>query len=149
MSGLTTVSYTHLDVYKRQPQNMETYQQSQKTQLGSRQSLTQQRTGNQSISDKFSELNNLLASGTGIDTFGNTGDTRIPAQHTKTGTFINSQGTGYKQISNDPPKHNPFLATQYTGIPSSSIVPSYTGYGFGNQSSQQNNSQNGVNLIDL
>lgn len=126
--------------------------------------IPEQRTGSQSISDKFSELNNLLASGTGIDTFGNTGQTRIPAQHTKTGTFINSQGTGYKQVTNDPPKHNPFLTSQYTGIPSSGIAPSYTGYGFGNQgqsSSQQNgssygnntsnsnNNNNNPNLIDL
>lgn len=123
--------------------------------------VPKQRTGNQSISDKFSELNNLLASGTGIDTFGNTGETRVPAQHTKTGTFINSQGTGYKQITNDAPKHNPFLTSQYTGIPSSAIAPSYTGYGFGNQassSSQQNNFSNrngnsnninNTNLIDL
>ncbi|CDO93282.1 unnamed protein product [Kluyveromyces dobzhanskii CBS 2104] len=125
------------------------------------QPVPKQRTGNQSVSDKFSELNNLLASGTGIDTFGNTGDTRLPAQHTKTGTFINSQGTGYKQVTNEPPKHNPFLTSQYTGIPSSGIAPSYTGYGFGNQpqskNTQQNTSSNhygngtsnNPNLIDL
>ncbi|SCU93607.1 LAMI_0E14972g1_1 [Lachancea mirantina] len=121
------------------------------------QPLKQTRTGNQSISDKYSELNNLLASGTGIDTFGNTGDARVPAQHTKTGTFINSQGTGYKQVSNEP-KNNPFLGTQYTGLPSTSIAPAYTGYGFGNQSSQpsQHNRMQqgptpdqGVSLIDL
>ncbi|SCV99794.1 LAFE_0B02652g1_1 [Lachancea fermentati] len=117
--------------------------------------LTQTRTGNQSITDKYSALNTLLATGTGIDTFGNTGDTRVPAQHTKTGNFINSQGTGYRQVG-DQPKHNPFLGTQYTGLPSSSIVPSYTGYGFGNQggqtqqsNNQQNNADQGFSLIDL
>ena len=103
------------------------------------QQLSQQiKTGNQEISNQYSELNNLIAQGTGVDTFGNTGSQRIPAQHTQTGTFINSQGTGYKQVSNDDPKNNPFLNTQYTGLPSaSSIVPSYTGYGFGNQNKSE------------
>ncbi|SCU89197.1 LADA_0E14180g1_1 [Lachancea dasiensis] len=130
------------------------------------QPLRQTRTGNQSISDKYSDLNNLLASGSGLDTFGNTGQTRIPAQHTKTGTFINSQGTGYKQVTNEAPqgKKNPFLAQQYTGLPSTSVVPSYTGYGFGNGNAniqQQPHQQSathfagsgtadqGVSLIDL
>lgn len=131
------------------------------------QALNPTRTGNQSISEKYNDLNNLLASGTGLDTFGNTGQTRIPAQHTRTGTFINSQGTGYKQVTNDQSKNNPFLAAQYTGLPSTSVVPSYTGYGFGNQqlSSQQGqqlqqqqqqqqqqqrgNPDQGISLIDL
>ncbi|CAB4252192.1 similar to Saccharomyces cerevisiae YDL161W ENT1 Epsin-like protein involved in endocytosis and actin patch assembly and functionally redundant with Ent2p [Maudiozyma barnettii] len=111
------------------------------------QTLPQTRTGNQSMSDKYSALNTLLASGTGIDTFGNTGEQRIPAQHTKTGTFINSQGTGYKQFSEvDMNKPNPFLNSQYTGLPSTNIAPSYTGFGFGNQ--HQTN-PNGNNLVDL
>lgn len=114
--------------------------------------LIQNRTGNQSMTDKYSKLNELLATGTGIDTFGNVGEARIPAQHTKTGTFINSQGTGYRQVSDDP-NHNPFLNSQYTGLPSTSVVPTQTGYGFGNQSQQQsqNNGSNnrGYTLIDL
>lgn len=137
-----------------QPQPEQFQQQQQQI---PQQPLKQTRTGNQSVTDKFSDLNNLLASGTGLDTFGNTGQTRIPAQHTKTGTFINSQGTGYKQVSNMPQgKHNPFLGQQYTGLPSTSVVPSYTGYGFGNQNVQKQTSQNrangadqGVSLIDL
>ncbi|GMM55429.1 epsin [Maudiozyma humilis] len=111
--------------------------------------LTQMRTGNKSISDKYSSLNTLLASGTGIDTFGNTGEQRIPAQHTKTGTFINSQGTGYKQYSDaNTNGQNIFLNTQYTGLPSANIAPSYTGFGFGNQPQQQSN-MNNTNLVDL
>lgn len=110
------------------------------------------RTGNQSISDKYNDLNQLLAQPTGIDTFGNVGDSRIPAQHTKTGTFINSQGTGYKQYASEP-KKNPFLPTQFTGIPASSVVPSHTGYGFGNQQHQKQQApqpaDQGVSLIDL
>ena len=113
------------------------------------QPLTQTRTGNKSISDKYSSLNTLLASGTGIDTFGNTGEQRVPAQHTKTGTFINSQGTGYKQYSDaNTNGQNIFLNTQYTGLPSANIAPSYTGFGFGNQPQQQTN-MNGSNLVDL
>ncbi|CAL9737705.1 epsin-2 [Monosporozyma servazzii] len=105
------------------------------------QPLKQIKTGNQEITNQYSELNNLIAQGTGIDTYGNTGELRIPAQHTATGTFINSQGTGYRQESNSDPKNNPFVNTQYTGLPSASnIVPSYTGYGFGNQTPDHDNS---------
>lgn len=96
------------------------------------QPLKQTRTGNEGITQKYNELNAMLANGTGIDTFGNIGEQRIPAQHTQTGTFINSQGTGYHQVANEP-KKNPFLSSQYTGLPSSGIVPLQTGYGFGNQ----------------
>ena len=120
--------------------------QQQQQQQQQQQPLQQIKTGNQEISNQYSELNNLIAQGTGVDTFGNTGSQRIPAQHTKTGTFINSQGTGYRQVSNDDPKNNPFLNTQYTGLPSaSSIVPSYTGYGFGNQIKSESNGNNNDN----
>lgn len=131
-------------------------QQSQEQQTPMKAHLT----GSQKMNDQYSELNQLLAQGTGIDTFGNTGDARIPAQFTKTGTFINSQGTGYKQVSNS--NKNPFLDTQFTGLakvgapvaPPSRIIPSETGYGFGNQQrpqqQQQNQSQgNYGSLIDL
>ncbi|GME76651.1 unnamed protein product [Ambrosiozyma monospora] len=117
--------------------------------------LKQTPTGIQKMNERYSELNQLLATGTGIDTFGNTGETRLPAQHTKTGTFINSQGTGYRQESNSN-QANPFLGTQYTGIPSTGIVPAYTGYGFGNQppaagaSAPNGQGQKvGASLIDL
>jgi epsin len=109
-------------------------------------------TGSQKMSQQYSELNDLLAQGTGLDTFGNTGEARIPAQFTKTGTFINSQGTGYKQMTSS---NNPFLDTQFTGMISSNtaarIVPAETGYGFGNQQqlAQQQRQRNPNNLIDL
>ncbi|KAK5779407.1 epsin PWA37_004282 [Arxiozyma heterogenica] len=121
-----------------QPQQITTH--SLPPQQSQQQLLQPIKTGNQDISNQYSELNNLIAQGTGVDTFGNTGNQRIPAQHTQTGTFINSQGTGYKQISNDDSKNNPFLNTQYTGLPSaSSMIPSYTGYGFGNQNKPDSN----------
>lgn len=90
------------------------------------------------------ELNNLLAQGTGVDTFGNTGATRIPHQHTKTGTFINSSGTGYKNsVYNNTPMSsnatgNPFLNTGIGSATANNLNPRVrlesapTGYGFGN-----------------
>ncbi|SGZ40521.1 related to Epsin-1 [Hanseniaspora guilliermondii] len=122
------------------------------------QSMKRTRTGDAAISSKYSELNNLLMTGPGIDTFGNTGAARIPAHHTKTGTFINSQGTGYYQQQSVASKNpstgnsstaNPFLKDQYTGL-FSTIKEQKTGFGFGNapsmNTSQGNNEQS---LIDL
>lgn len=113
------------------------------------QPIKQQNTASSRFNDTH-ELNNLLASGTGVDTFGNTGATRIPHQHTKTGTFVNSSGTGYKQTQNDVrlssnATGNPFLNTgigstsqngpqsQYqNGLQARRIDPAPTGFGFGN-----------------
>lgn len=151
---------------------LEQQQKVQALQNASQTPMKQNVTGSQKMNEQYSELNQLLAQGTGLDTFGNTGDARIPAQFTKTGTFINSQGTGFKQISNN---NNPFIDNQFTGFngtvganananinsknvnsnsSSSSnpnrIVPSETGYGFGNQQYQNSYTQgNGNSLIDL
>jgi epsin len=88
-------------------------------------------------------LNQLLASGEGLDTYGNVGEMRVPglmAQHTSP-AFRNG------------PNANPFLHTQATGI-----QPAYTGpaasYGgnnpFGGQNAGQGRGQQGnSNLIDL
>lgn len=76
------------------------------------------------------ELNNLLASGDGLDTYGNTGETRIPAQHTRD-TFMNARLQPQATANN-----NPFVGQQYTGIPSTQIQPALTGYGFGNAPQQ-------------
>ena len=62
-------------------------------------------------------LNALLASGEGMDTFGNTGNLRIPAQHTAPGTFVNSAGAGLGRIHEQQTGNNPFLPNQYTGMP--------------------------------
>jgi epsin len=62
-------------------------------------------------------LNALLASGEGMDTFGNTGNLRIPAQHTAPGTFVNSAGSGLGRIHEQQTGNNPFLQNQYTGMP--------------------------------
>ena len=65
-------------------------------------------------------LNALLANGDGMDTFGNTGNLRIPAQHTAPGTFVNSAGAGLNRIHDQQTGNNPFLQNQYTGMPQAS-----------------------------
>jgi len=52
-----------------------------------------------------------------MDTFGNTGNLRIPAQHTAPGTFVNSSGAGLGRIYEQQTGNNPFLQNQYTGMP--------------------------------
>ncbi|KAL7924880.1 hypothetical protein ACQKWADRAFT_286241 [Trichoderma austrokoningii] len=70
------------------------------------------------LSEHERKLNALLASGDGQDTYGNTGDLRIPAQHTAPGTFINSAGAGLSRINPEATGNNPFLRQQFTGMPS-------------------------------
>lgn len=129
------------------------------------QPLKQQNTAGSKFNDStHGELNNLLAQGTGIDTFGNTGHARVPHQHTQTQNFINSSGTGYKQTTNDVKVSsnatgNPFLNTgigyqgqqqQQQQQPQPSINPAYTGYGFGNANPpQQQRNGNEPSLIDI
>ena len=62
-------------------------------------------------------LNALLASGEGMDTFGNTGELRIPAQHTAPGTFVNSSGQGLNRLHGQQTGNNPFFNQQFTGAP--------------------------------
>jgi epsin len=125
------------------------YQQLQQQQ----QALGPQRTTNFDA-DHMNELNTLLSTGEGIDTFGNVGELRIPAQHTKS-TYINSAGMGI-QPTGTGNNNNPFIGTQYTGIATTNrIQPAYTGYGFGNATQSQQQYQNGTtrtnqsNLIDF
>lgn len=116
---------------------------------GPQQRLARQPSGNFDAGH-MNELNTLLANGDGIDTFGNVGELRIPAQHTKTGTFVNSAGMGRQMTSSN--STNPFLGQQYTGIATTSrIQPAYTGYGFGNAQPQGEavHQQRSNNLIDL
>jgi epsin len=63
------------------------------------------------------KLNALLSSGDGMDTFGNTGNLRIPAQHTAPGTFVNSAGVGLGRVHEQQNGNNPFLQSQFTGVP--------------------------------
>lgn len=120
-----------------------------------------------------SRLNALLSSGEGQDTFGNTGDMRLPAQHTAPGTFVNSAGAGSMgRLEAAKTGNNPFfsqggqqqqpLQGQYTGMPATQF-PAQTGQMGGFGTPQQNNNpfgprpgqqqqgqqQQGGSLIDL
>ncbi|KAK9473724.1 uncharacterized protein V1510DRAFT_413712 [Dipodascopsis tothii] len=70
----------------------------------------------------FAKLNALLATGEGIDTFGNSGELRVPAQHSTTG-FVNSYGIGQRTGT----ATNPFMAGQGS---QSNLATQPTGYGF-------------------
>ena len=83
---------------------------------------------------QHARLNALLASGEGMDTFGNTGDLRIPAQHTAPGTFVNSAGQGLNRLHTAQTGNNPFFSQQFTGAPPQ---PSSAG-GFGVPQQQPN-----------
>ncbi|KAH8666778.1 hypothetical protein BX600DRAFT_281289 [Xylariales sp. PMI_506] len=99
----------------------------------------QQQQPQRQLTEHESKLNQLLASGDGMDTFGNTGNLRIPAQHTAPGTFVNSAGSGLNQVTADATGNNPFLRQQFTGMPQVSYQqnPAATGpanFGYGGQS---------------
>lgn len=108
-------------------------------------------------------LNALLASGEGQDTFGNTGEMRIPAQHTAPGTFVNSAGAGRDRLVAAQTGNNPFFSQQFTGAPqmpaqTGPVGGGYGGYGGGFQQGQQQQQGNpfggrqqgqGGSLIDL
>ncbi|TDZ35301.1 Epsin-1 [Colletotrichum trifolii] len=83
------------------------------------------------LSEHEVKLNALLSGGDGMDTFGNTGQTRIPAQHTAPGTFVNSAGSGVTRLTAEATGSNPFIRSQLTGMPNVSHggtqVPAATG----------------------
>nr|POE47128.1 epsin-1 [Quercus suber] len=110
-----------------------------------------------------SKLNSLLASGEGQDTFGNTGDLRIPAQHTAPGTFVNSAGAGSMgRLEASKTGHNPFYAPQAAQMQYPAQTGPATNYGqpafggnnpFGSRPPQQPQQHQGGgpsgSLIDL
>lgn len=77
------------------------------------QTATQQKPMN----PQHERLNALLASGEGMDTFGNTGDLRIPSQHTAPGTFVSNSGSGLNKLHSSQTGNNPFFSQQFTGAP--------------------------------
>ncbi|CAO1621391.1 unnamed protein product [Parajaminaea phylloscopi] len=58
---------------------------------------------------RYAELNRLLASGDGIDTFGNVGDMRMG--HSATRGALGSQQTGATALQGQPTGNNPFFRT--------------------------------------
>lgn len=112
----------------------------------------------QELDPTRARLNALLASGEGQDTFGNTGDLRIPAQHTAPGTFVNSAGHGMDKLRAAQTGTNPFFSQQATGFGQNQSFgqqqqPAQTGYGggFGQQSNPfgARPTQPSGSLIDL
>ncbi len=101
------------------------------------QSPTGPPTPQKDINPQHARLNALLASGEGMDTFGNTGELRIPAQHTAPGTFVNSSGQGLNRLHANQTGNNPFFnQQQFTGAPQqhstgfqqpSQMMPAQTG----------------------
>ncbi|KAH8903467.1 ENTH-domain-containing protein [Coniochaeta sp. PMI_546] len=90
----------------------------------------QQQQPQKPVSEHEARLNALLSSGDGMDTFGNTGNLRIPAQHTAPGTFVNSAGSGLNRLNAEQTGNNPFLRQQFTGMPQVSYqqqMPAATG----------------------
>lgn len=75
------------------------------------------------------KLSALLETGEGMDTFGNTGNLRIPAQHTAPGTFVNSAGAGLSRVHDQQTGNNPFLNNQFTGLPQTTYGGQSSGFG--------------------
>ncbi|OTA54172.1 ENTH-domain-containing protein [Hypoxylon sp. EC38] len=133
------------------------------SQLQPQPSFNQTQQPQKQLSEHEQRLNALLASGDGMDTFGNTGELRIPAQHTAPGTFVNSAGAGVNKLTAEATGSNPFLRQQFTGMPTVSYgshqMPAATGpvgmNGYGGASNpfaarpQQQNSNQGQDLIQF
>ncbi|KAL2879178.1 hypothetical protein SGCOL_005603 [Colletotrichum sp. CLE4] len=112
---------------QQQQQQQPPPQQIQQPQLTAQPSFG---TPQKELTDHEAKLNALLAGGDGMDTYGNTGQTRIPAQHTAPGTFVNSAGSGAQRLTAEATGSNPFLRSQFTGMPSMSYgqqMPAATG----------------------
>lgn len=106
------------------------------------------------VNPQHARLNALLASGEGQDTFGNTGDLRIPAQHTAPGTFVNSAGQGIDRLRAAQTGTNPFFSPQATGFgaPQAGFgqqMPAQTGpaAGYGGAYGQQNGNPYGARPV--
>ncbi|KAK3902524.1 hypothetical protein C8A05DRAFT_15432 [Staphylotrichum tortipilum] len=120
-SGFKSQSMTTLSALPEQ-KTLSTFQpqQQQQTPFGTIQQQPIQQQPQQpqrELTEHEARLNALLASGDGMDTFGNTGNLRIPAQHTAPGVFVNSAGAGLGRVNADATGNNPFLRQQFTGMP--------------------------------
>ncbi|CAK7565847.1 MAG: hypothetical protein SEPTF4163_003777 [Sporothrix epigloea] len=90
------------------------------------------------LSEHEARLNALLAGSEGMDTFGNSGQTRIPAQHTAPGTFVNSAGANLNRLTGDATGiNNPFMRQQFTGMPAPSYGNGASANPFGVQPQQR------------
>jgi len=151
---------------QRQPTLNTLYEQKTQTQFNNTNfnppvSLTAPTQPQREMDPHAARLNSLLATGEGQDTFGNVGNLRIPAQHTAPGTFVNSAGAGLNRVNANATGNNPFLNSQFTGLPQQNrLMPAQTGpaggfganpYGSANPfgGAQGNRQQGSGPLIDL
>ncbi|KAM0265643.1 hypothetical protein ACHAQJ_000077 [Trichoderma viride] len=121
LSSFNQPQLQQLQLQQQQLQQQQLQQQQLQQQQLQQQQLQQKpafTTPQRELSEHEMKLNALLASGDGMDTYGNTGDLRIPAQHTAPGTFINSAGAGLGRLNPEATGNNPFLRQQFTGMPS-------------------------------
>lgn len=116
------------------------YNQSSYNSISSYQAPPQSQAPPKDQNPQHARLNALLASGEGMDTFGNTGEMRIPAQHTAPGNFVNSAGQGLNRLHAAQTGNNPFFNQQFTGAPQQ---PASAGP-FGAPQQQQQQQQNRV-----
>ena len=144
-------------LYEQQPTNQFT-QPSQPNPITSFQSPQPAQQQQQTPVDPHkARLNALLASGEGLDTFGNTGDLRIPAQHTAPGTYVTSSGQGSQSSGirtrpattpfsvNSLPEHLKCLLRQVRRL-ASEAMGNQTAIHLGEEPAGQ---QGGGSLIDL
>jgi epsin len=121
----------------------------------STQSYSQSSTPQKPQSAHTNKLDYLLSQGNpmGQDTFGNTGELRVPAHYQRTG-FVNSAGQGLRpSMTGVPPQNqnNPFAGGQSSGVrplTQSSTGPAYQNSPFG-QYGQQSQQQQTGSLIDF
>ena len=128
-SPLNSQGYQQQAPFSHAQSQPQVQQQQQQQQPQQQAQLQQQST--QSQNPHHAQLNALLASGEGQDTFGNTGDLRLPAQHTAPGTFVNSAGSGLARLpaNQTGAGNNPFFQSQPTGMPQQQqrMAPAQTG----------------------
>jgi epsin len=124
-----------LNTFNSQPQQPQLQQQ---TSFGQQQASFNP--PQKELNEHEARLNSLLATGDGMDTYGNTGNLRIPAQHTAPGTFVNSAGAGLNRLNPEATGNNPFMRQQFTGMPNIT----YGGQAPNQMNGQGNNNPFGV-----
>jgi len=84
----------------------------------------------------------------GQDTFGNTGETRVPAHFTRS-NFVNSAGQGLRPSVTGATPNNPFVSGQgVRPLTQANTGPAFGGQGYSQYGNQQQPGQTG-SLIDF
>lgn len=145
--------------FNQRPNPIQNFQSQQPVPTQQRPAPVTAQTTQPTLDPYKANLNSLLASGEGQDTFGNVGEMRIPSQHTAPGTFVNSAGAGSMgRLEASRTGVNPFFTQQPSGL-SQVQYPAQTGFAgnanpFGRPQQQQQQQagqgqHGGGSLIDL